>query len=101
MRNLRQSGRELAENALSIIEGRQAANGALTKVPVGPVQSLYDWRQLERWNIDPSPLPGATVLFQPQSLWQAYRGAVLGAVGMIVLLAVLLAATLVRRRRLG
>lgn len=101
VRNLQQSGRELAENVLSIIGGRQAAKGAVTRVPVGTVQRLYDWRQLERWHIDPAPLEGATVLFKPPSLWQAYRGAVLGAGGAIVLLAGLLAAMLVRRRRFG
>ena len=101
VRNLRQSGRELAERVLAVMAGRLAANGALTKVPVGPVQSLYDWRQLERWHIDPAPLQGATILFQPPSLWQAYRAAVLGAGGVIVMLAGLLAAMLVRRRRFG
>ncbi len=101
VRNLRQSGRELAQSVLAVIGGRQGANGAVTRVPVGPVQSLYDWRQLERWNIDPSPLQGATILFKPPSLWQAYRGAVLGAASAIVLLAGLLAAMLVRRRRFG
>jgi len=101
VRNLGQSGRELAETVLFVIDGRQAAGGSLTRVAVGPVQSLYDWRQLERWNIDPSPLQGATFLFKPPSLWQAYRGAVLGAASIIVLLAALLAAVLVRRRRFG
>ena len=98
VRNLRQSGRELAENALAVMEGRQVPKEALTRVPVGPVQSLYDWRQLERWNIDSAPLPGATILFKPPSLWQAYRGAVLGAGSVIVLLAGMLAAMLLRRR---
>lgn len=101
VRNLRQSGHELAETVLAVIEGRQAASSPLTRVAVGPVQSLYDWRQLERWNIDPSPLKGATILFQPPSLWQAYRGAVLAAGGVIVLLAGLLAVMLLQRRRFG
>ncbi|WP_139232833.1 ABC transporter substrate-binding protein [Duganella sp. CF458] len=101
VRNLQQSGRELGERALALMEGGQPAGGTLTKVPVGPVQSLYDWRQLERWNIDPSPLKGATILFKPPSLWQAYRGAVLGAGGVIALLAGLLAVMLLRRRRFG
>jgi hypothetical protein len=101
VRNLSQSGRELADHALAVIDGRLAARDALTRVSVGPVQSLYDWRQLERWNIDPAPLGGATILFKPPSLWQAYRGAVLGAGSVILLLAGLLAAMLLRRRRFG
>jgi len=100
VRNLPRTGAELADVVLAVLAGRQASSGALTMVPAGPVQSLYDWRQLERWNIDPSPLEGATFINRPPSLWQGYRGAVLGAGAVIVLLAGLLAALLLQRRRL-
>jgi hypothetical protein len=101
VRNLQRSGTEMAESVLAVMDGRQRQDGAVTRVPIGPVQTLYDWRQLERWNIDASPLQGATFLNRPPSLWQAYRGAVLGAGGVIVLLLGLLAALLVQRRRLA
>ena len=100
VRNLQQSGVEMADIVQAVAAGRQAPAGALTRVAVGPVQSLYDWRQLERWQIDAAPLDGATFLFRPPSLWQAYRGAVLAAGALILLLAGALAALLVQRRRL-
>lgn len=99
VRNLPQSGVELAGIALDVIAGRRTSSGPVTKVAAGPVQSLYDWRQLERWNIDPSPLGGATFLNRPPSIWQAHRGAVLGAGAVILLLAGALSMLLVQRRR--
>lgn len=101
VRNLRQSGGELADNVLAVLGGRLAATGALTEVPAGPVQSLYDWRQLERWKIDSSPLHAARFVNRPPSLWQAYRDAVLGAGAMILLLAGLLVVVLLQRPRLA
>ena len=101
VRNLQQSGVELADTVLAVLAGKQAATAALTPVPAGPVQSLYDWRQIERWKIDPSPLPRATFLNRPPSLWHAYRGAVLGAIAMIVLLVGLLVVVLRQWRRLA
>jgi len=101
VRNLPQSGVELADTVQAILSGKQAATAPLTRVPAGPVQSMYDWRQLERWKIDPSPLPTAKFVNRPPSLWQAYRGAVLGAIAIILLLAGLLVAVLSQWRRVA
>ncbi|WP_374583801.1 ATP-binding protein [Pseudoduganella sp.] len=101
VRNLPQSGDELGRHALEILQGRPGTAGALTRIAAGPVQSLYDWRALERWRIDPAPLPGATILHQPPTLWQAYRTPVLAAGATIVLLAAVLGVMLVQRRRLA
>lgn len=101
VRNLPQSGIELADSVLAVLEGRQAVNAGVTRVPAGPVQSLYDWRQLERWQIDAAPLEQATFLNRPPSLWRAHRAVVQGGGAVIVLLAGLLAALLVQRRRLA
>jgi hypothetical protein len=101
VRNLPQSGTELADDVLAVMQGKAGAGGALTRLPAGPVQRLYDWRQLERWQIDPAPLIGAAFLNRPPSLWRAYPGAALGAVVLILALAGLLAFMLARRRRLG
>jgi hypothetical protein len=99
VRNLPHSGVELADHVLATVAGKQAATAALTEVPAGPVQSMYDWRQLQRWKIDPSPLGSATFVNRPPSLWQAYRGAMLGAIAIIVLLAGVLVVLLMRWRR--
>ncbi|WP_211841912.1 hypothetical protein [Massilia eburnea] len=99
VRNLQQSGVELADHVMAILAGKQLAAAALTEVPAGPVQSMYDWRQLERWKIDPSLLPAASFVNRPPSLWQAYRGAMLGAIAIIALLAGLVLVLLSHWRR--
>lgn len=101
VRNLPQSGTELAGHVLAIMDGKLPGGGALTRAPAGPVQRLYDWRQLERWKIDPSPLEGATFVNRPPSLWEGYRGTVLAALALILLLAGLLVTMLLQWRRLG
>jgi hypothetical protein len=99
VRNLPQSGVELADHVMAILAGKELAAAALTEVQAGPVQSLYDWRQLERWKIDPSALPAASFVNRPPSLWQAYRGAMLGAIAIIALLAGLVVVLLSHWRR--
>ena len=101
VRGLERSGSELAEHALAALAAPQLSAGSVTAVKAGPVLRLYDWRQLERWHIDPAPLEGATILFRSPSLWQAYRGAVLGAGAVIALLAGMLGVMLAQRRRLA
>ncbi|WP_342119406.1 ATP-binding protein [Pseudoduganella sp. OTU4001] len=100
VRGLRQSGVELADHALAILQGRRGTPGSLTRIEAGPVLALYDWRALERWNIDPAPLQGATFVNRPPTLWQAYRTPVLWAAAVFLLLAAFLAVLLVQRRRL-
>ncbi|MYN05116.1 response regulator [Pseudoduganella sp. DS3] len=101
VRGLRQSGTELGQHALDILQGRPGKAGELTRIAAGPVISLYDWRALQRWRIDPAPLAGATILNQPPTLWQAYRTPVLAAAVTIVLLAAMLGVMLLQRRRLA
>lgn len=66
------------------IEGRKAAQTALlifngtppNKIPViqGAHVYMFDWRQLERWNIDEKNLPpGSVIKHKNQSLWTLYR----------------------------
>ena len=101
VRGLRQSGDELARHALEILQGRPGKAGELARIPAGPVQSLYDWRALQRWGIDPAPLAEATILHRPPTMWQAYRAPVLAAAVTIVLLAAMLGLMLLQRRKLA
>jgi signal transduction histidine kinase len=65
-----------------------------------PSSLEVDWRQIERWGIDPELIPpDAIVSFRPPTLWQAYRNAVLGAVTVILLLSGLVISLLLERRR--
>jgi len=66
-----------------------------------PSVSMFDWRELRRWNISETSLPpGSIVRFKEPSLWGQYEKFILGAMVLIVVLTALLALLLVERRRL-
>ncbi len=60
---------------------------------------MFDWRELQRWDIPESRLPpGSIVQFRAPSLWAEYKVAVLTAVGALVLQSLLIALLLYERR---
>ena len=67
--------------------------------PQPPGNPVFDWRELQRWDIPESRLPaGSVVLYQGPTLWRAYRGIVLTAAGVMVVQAVLIFGLLYQRR---
>jgi signal transduction histidine kinase len=59
-----------------------------------------DWRQVERFGIDPAAIPReAQVQFRAPSFWQQYRAIALGGAAAIALQAALIGALLFERRR--
>jgi signal transduction histidine kinase len=93
--------------ALAAAAALRALSG---QVPADPIVQLvgyetpvYDWRELERWRIDPKRLPaGSAIRFRPPSLWDEHRALILAAGSIIALLAALsigLVWQRVRRRR--
>jgi signal transduction histidine kinase len=65
-----------------------------------PVVLHADWRQVERFGIDPATIPpDAQVHFRAPSFWQQYRGIALGGAAIIGLQAALIGALLLERRR--
>ena len=64
-----------------------------------PGQPIFDWRELQRWGIPESRLPpGSVVRYRGPSLWQAYRGTVLSAVGVLAVQSLLIVGLLYQRR---
>ena len=65
--------------------------------------SVYDWRELKRWDIDPARLPpGSEIRFQPPSVWDEHRTLIMTAISIFVLQAALsigLVWQRIRRRR--
>jgi signal transduction histidine kinase len=65
--------------------------------------ATFDWRQLQRWRIDPSLLPpGADILYREFTVWEQYRIYIAGAIALMLLQSVLigtLLVQLVRRHR--
>jgi signal transduction histidine kinase len=61
-------------------------------------EPVFDWRALQRWRISQSRLPpNSIVRFHPQSMWEQYRWAMLGALVMFALQAALISGLLIQR----
>jgi signal transduction histidine kinase len=92
-------GQAAARDALRILDGEPASN---IPVAVGDsVRPIFDWRQLQRWNIDESRLPpGSEVRFRELSVWERYRWqmALIGA-ALMLQSALIIGLLLERRRR--
>jgi signal transduction histidine kinase len=78
-------------------------NGAPPRSITAPLQlpgrPIFDWRELERWGIPESRLPaGSVVRYRPPTLWNAYPGTVLSAVGILVIQSLLIVGLLYQRR---
>ena len=65
-----------------------------------PSVSMFDWRELRRWNINETSLPrGSIVRFKQASIWDQYKYYILGAMALIVIQTALVGWLLVERRR--
>jgi two-component system sensor kinase FixL len=94
-------GVEAAHIAVRILHG-EAASSFPPKI-VEPLSPRYDWRELQRWNIDQNRLPpGHMVFFQRRTVWQRNRSWMLPSILVFILqtiLIVALVANLAKRRR--
>ncbi|HEU5138239.1 MAG TPA: ATP-binding protein [Steroidobacteraceae bacterium] len=95
--NMDELARRTADEAVRILNGAPA--GGIRVPPQLPGQAIYDWRELQRWNIDEDRLPaGSEVRHRSPSLWSENRGVVLGALAALALQAALIIGMLVERR---
>jgi len=86
-----------ADVAVRLLNGAPPAS--INVSPQRPDQPIFDWRELERWSIPESRLPpGSVVRYRAPSLWRAYRGTVLSAVGVLAVQSLLIAGLLYQRR---
>jgi signal transduction histidine kinase len=90
-------GREAAEAGLRILRGE--ARGSIDPPLVAFGAPMYDWRELQRWNISEAVLPpGSIVQFREPTVWQQYRSQIIGALAIIVFQAALIIGLLLERR---
>jgi signal transduction histidine kinase len=91
-------GEAAAVQALRVLAGESAS-----EVPVlrsNFRKPVFDWRQLERWNVNERRLPlGSEVRFRPQGMWEQYRWQLVAIAAALLLQAGIIAALLVERRR--
>ena len=86
-------GRRQAELAARMLKGERPP-------PHGDGTNVYrfDARQLRRWSLDAKRLPaGSVVLFDEPSLWQTYRGYLVGGAVLLVLQSWLITGLLLNR----
>lgn len=92
-------GARTAQVLLQVLN--RASSGAPLPPPevVGPVQ-LIDWRALDRWGLSETRiLPGTTILFQTQTVWERYRTLFVAIAVVVVAQFALITLLLVERRR--
>jgi PAS domain S-box-containing protein len=90
-------GKETAETGLRLMAGAKPAD-----IPpsTAPNTIAFDWRQLQKWNIDESKLPpGSVVSFRQPTFWQVYRWYVIGASAIVLVQALLIVWLLLTRAR--
>ena len=93
-----EASQRASEAALRILGGERPESVIIEPVTMGA--PVYDFRELSRWGISEDRLPpGSTVLFRPQTAWDAYRGPILAGLAIISLQAALIAGLLVQRSR--
>ncbi|HEV2840395.1 MAG TPA: hypothetical protein VGW39_03640 [Chthoniobacterales bacterium] len=77
-------GKVAADVAVGILHGEAASSFPPTVIE--RLSPHYDWRELRRWKIDERSLPaGSTVLFRQPTIWQQYKGWIIGGVSTLAL----------------
>jgi len=90
-------GAQAGELALRLLSGTRPDSLQATSATLAP---MFDWRALERWKIDPARLPaGSDVRFRVPTAWDQYRGYIVGAITLLILQGLMIAALVVQRSR--
>ena len=90
-------GARAGRMAVRVLGGVRPQDIPLERAALVPV---FDWRQLQRWRIDPSLLPaGSEVRFRVLSPWEQYRWYIIGALTLVILQSVMIASLVVQHSR--
>ncbi len=97
---LNQMGQAEAVSALTL---RVLAGERADAIPVSApdlVVNQVDWRQLQRWGISEARIPARTaVRFRSPSVWDRYKGYIIGASSVLIVQAALIAGLLIQASR--
>jgi signal transduction histidine kinase len=86
-----------ASLALRVLHGESEDD---IKTPPLEFKAIYDWRELQKWNISESLLPpGSTVRFREPTIWDRYRLQILLISAFLAIQTLLIIALLYERRR--
>lgn len=95
VRENHETGTRLGQMAVQILTGTRPQDIPIETPPLVPI---VDWRQVQRWGIDPSRLPpGTDIRFRVPTAWELYRWYVIGTFAVVALQLLLIAALLTER----
>jgi hypothetical protein len=98
MSSFEEDGKAVARLGLRILKGEQPEDIPITRAP--NFLYMFDWRQLKRWAIAEDRLPpGSIIKFKQLTIWDMYKGRIIGAFAMILLQALIIFYLLHQRRR--
>jgi signal transduction histidine kinase len=90
-------GRRMANVAVRILGGEPAGN--IQTPPLGVGTPVYDWRELQRWNISEARLPlNSIVRFREPTAWERYRWQLAAIFVVLLIEAAMITWLLIERR---
>jgi signal transduction histidine kinase len=96
--NFEKSGTIVADIVLQSLSGKTAAQ--ISVPPEGTADYIFDWRQLKRWGFSVKDLPaGSIVRYQTLTVWEQYRGRIIGTIALVVAQFFLILILLATQRR--
>jgi PAS domain-containing protein len=88
-----EQGPAAAKLALEILSNTSPPRASLLDPDLN--QLLFDWRQLQRWNVSEKRLPaGSQIRFRPSGVWEQHRTFVIAVTGVLASMTAILAALL-------
>ena len=95
--NLSQQGKIAGGMALRLLQGEKPQDIPRVK---GVNAYMFDWRAVKRWDLKESEIPpGSIILNWQPTVWEAYRGYIIGGISLISLEALLIGGLLWQRAR--
>jgi signal transduction histidine kinase len=93
-----QIGQDAGRLALRVLEGED-----ISGIPIatgGPLKPTFDWRQLQRWQVDESRLPsGSEIRFRVPTAWERYHTQILSVFVALLVQAALICWLFYEHRR--
>jgi signal transduction histidine kinase len=97
VRGTRETGTRVGDMALRVLAGTRPQDIPIETARVAPV---IDWRQVQRWSIDPSRIPpGSRIEYRDPTVWERYRVYIVGTVTVLLAQAALIAGLVIQRTR--
>jgi signal transduction histidine kinase len=91
-------GREAAQLTLRVLAGEDP--GAIPVTTGNDMKPVFDWRQLQRWNVSEDRLPpGSEVRFREPTAWEQYRLQILTVCAVVLVQSALISWLLYEHRR--